>query len=390
MTPNRFEVDCDAIARNVVEIRKSVGAGVWLCAALKADAYGFGLVPVAKTVLAAGADAVAVGSVGDGIALRKVGVSASILVYGGEPLSSLVVEDLEAHELIATIHDQVSLRACLRSARRSLSVMVEVDVGLMRLGFEPADVPDAVSSVQASPALQLRGLYTHMRVDNRREAAAMRKQFGRFEAVLKSIDPVPLAMAASSRVLDRSGSMTLNAVDVGRAVYGLLPSTGGRLGPRLRPAFAALRTNLVTVKAVGPESRTGALAGVRRLGVIPFGRAAGMAELSVGRVLVRGRRAPVVGSPSLEHTRVDLSRHPDARAGDEVIVVGRQGAALIRPGEVLRAHPETPDSALGLMVRGSVPRVYLRGSRARGGARTAERRKRLSRRDPRSRGGDAC
>ena len=153
--------------------------------------------------------------------------------------------------------------------------------------------------------------------------------------------------------------MVLNGVDVGRAVYGLLPSRSGRLGPRLKPAFARLRSQLTTLKPVPPQSRTGSLAAVRLLGVIPFGRASGMPGISVGAVLIRGRRARVVGAPSLEHTRIDLSRHPTARVGDEVVVLGRQGTAEISAAEVLRAHPELPDSALALQVGAAVERFYL-------------------------------
>jgi alanine racemase len=322
-----------------------------------------------------------VGSIADGITLRKAGITAQVLVYGGQPLTRAAVADLEGHSLIATIHDAPTLRECARSAARALEVMVEVDVGLMRLGFDPAEVASAVAAVQAAPALKLLGVYTHLRVEARRDSRAMRSQFREFESALGSVGPLPLRMAASSRVLDRSADMTLNAVDVGRAMYGLLPHSGGRLGPRLRPAFVAVRTQLATVKAGAPY---------KRLGVIPFGRSSGMAELSVGSVLVRGRRARVMGSPSLEHTRIDLSRHPDAVAGDEVVLVGRQGARTISLDEVMRAHRETPDSALGLLVRTSVPRVYLKESRSRAKARTAAPRTRPSRRDPRSQGGGAC
>jgi len=351
---NRFEVDLDAIAHNVGAIRRSIGRRVRLFAALKADAYGFGLVPVAQTAVAAGADSLAVGSIADGVALRRAGLTAPILVYGGEPLGGPAVAELEEAGLIATIHDAASLRECVRSAARSLEVMVEVDVGLMRLGFEPGEAGGAVAEVRAAPALKLLGVYTHMRVEARRDSRALRAQFRSFERALESAGPVPVRMAASSRVLDRSAEMTLNAVDVGRAIYGLLPRSGGRLGPKLRPAFAAVRTRLTTVKAVSPG---------KRFGVVPFGRSAGMADLSTGAVLVRGRRARVVGSPSLEHTRLDLSRHPDATVGDEVVIVGRQGASAIRPEDVLRAHPEIPDSALGLLVRPAVGRVYIRKSR---------------------------
>jgi alanine racemase len=367
---NRFEVDLGAIAHNVSVIRKSIGRDVWLCAALKADAYGFGLIPVAKTAIGAGANALAVGSIADGVTLRKVGITAPILVYGGEPLTRSAVVDLEANRLIATVHDAPSLQKCVRSATAALEVMVEVDVGLMRLGFDPQEIAGAISSVREARALKLLGVYTHMKVESRRDSRAMRSQFRKFESALASLGPLPLRMAASSRVLDRSAAMTLNAVDVGRAIYGLLPHSGGRLGPLLRPAFGALRTQLTTVKNVTPRIR---------LGVIPFGRSSGMAELNTGSVLVRGRRARVIGLPSLEHTRIDLSRHPDAVAGDEVVLLGSQGAREIGLDAVLRAHRETPDSALGLLVRPSVTRFYLKESQGREEARTAAPRTRPSR-----------
>lgn len=367
---SRFEVDLGAIAHNVAVVKKEIGPRVRLFAALKADAYGFGLVPVAKTVAGAGADALAVGSIADGLTLRMAGLTAPILVYGGEPLTASTIAELESGGLIATIHDAVSLRTCIRSAARALEVMVEVDVGLMRLGFDPDEVAEATAAVRAASGLKLLGAYTHMRVEARRDVRSMRVQFRKFERALDSAGPLSIQMAASSRVLDRAAGMTLNAVDVGRAIYGLLPRSGGRLGPRLRPAFAALRTQLTTVKAMEPG---------QRIGVIPFGRSSGMAELSPGSVLVRGRRAKVLGSPSHEHTRLDLRRHKEAVAGDEVVIVGPQGDATIGLEEVLRAHPETPDSALGLLVRAPVARVYLRESRGRGAARTAVPRTRRSR-----------
>ena len=356
---NRFEIDLKAIAGNVATVRRSVGSRVWLCVALKADAYGFGLLPVAKTALLAGADALAVGHVADGVQLRSKRIKAPILVYGGEPLSPSLVRDLEDQDLIATVHDDESLRACLRSARHAIEVMVEVDVGLGRLGFHPTELVGAVARIRSAARLRLRGVYTHMRVEARPDARATQAQFAAFQAAARDAGPGELKMAASSRVLDRTAGMTLNAVDVGRAVYGLLPRSGGRLGPRLKPAFARLSSTLTTVKAIPSQSRTGALHGVRRLGVIPFGRAAGMAAISTGTVLVGGRRTRVIGTPSLEHARIDLTRLGTATVGDEVVIVGHQGGAEIRMADVLRRHPELPDAALGLHVGASVERVYL-------------------------------
>ena len=360
----RFEVDLGAIASNIKAIRAMVGRRAWLCAALKADAYGFGLVPVAKAVTAAGASALGVGSVEDGARLRASGIRAPLLVYGGDLLTASAIHEHERHDLIATVHDVASARAAVQSARRRLQVMIEVDVGLTRLGFDPETVAEAAASVRRSPRLDLIGVYTHMRAGGGREAPSLRVQFARFKAAAVAAGPVPVAMAASSRVLDRFPDMALDAVDVGRAVYGLLPSKDGHLGPRLRPAFAAVRSCLIAVRDLSGARDGSEMRDVDRLGVIPFGRAAGMADLTVGHVLVGGRPARLLGAPSLQHMRVDLSHHPRARVRDEVVIVGRQGRSSITVDDVLRAHSSLPDSAIALQVRPDVPRIYLnrRGS----------------------------
>lgn len=88
-----------------------------------------------------------------------------------------------------------------------------------------------------------------------------------------------------------------------------------------------------------------------------------MASLATSHVLVAGRRAAVIGPPSLEHTRIDLGRHPRSRVGDEVVIVGRQKGAQITVDDVLRAHPELPATGVALAVGPSVPRVYRRRRR---------------------------
>src|SRR4029077_18562154 len=101
--------------------------------------------------------------------------------------TSSAVAELEDNKLIATIHDRASLRECVGSATEELEVMIEVDVGLMRLGFEPAEVGGAVSLVRDAPALKLLGVYTHMRVEARRDTGAMLRQFNTFERTISSL-----------------------------------------------------------------------------------------------------------------------------------------------------------------------------------------------------------
>src|SRR3989442_7452067 len=131
----------------------------------------------------------------------------------------------------------------------------------------------------------------------------------------------------------------------------------------LRPTLRALTTRVIALKELLPRERFAELppspvAAPMRLGVVPMGSAAGLHWLHAGHVLVRGQAVPVLGSPSLEHTRIDLTGVPAAAVGDEVVIIGRQGALEISPAEVASRH------GLGLhhvatTVGPRVARVYL-------------------------------
>jgi alanine racemase len=157
-----------------------------------------------------------------------------------------------------------------------------------------------------------------------------------------------------------------NAVDPGRMLYGIaLEGDGPRAAP-LRPVLRALKSRLVEAKEIHPRERFAAQApfpvvAPMRFGVIPLGAADGLGQLHAGRVLVRGRSAAVLGSPSLEHTRIDLSLVPEARVGDEVVVIGRQGDRKIPPAEVAARHRLQPHQ-LAPLLGPRVERVGLSSS----------------------------
>jgi alanine racemase len=354
--PNVFEIDLGAIAHNLGVIRSHVGP-VWLCAAIKADAYGYGLSEVARTALDAGADAVAVGDVSAGVRLRRERFRGAILVYPGTPADPAVGAACAEHGLTATVYDAVSLGACLSGPAGPLEVFLKVDVGLQRLGFAPAEVPAAAARLAGAPGISLSGVYTHLHVPDRPDEApaAVQAQFERFVQAAAAAGPRLRRMAASSRVLAGFRSMALEGVDPGRAVYGIRWEGDPEFQARLRPAFAGLRSRLLQVKraSAGPYA-----ADTDRLGVIPIGRRDGLGLLTCGEVLVRGRRAPLLGAPALEHCRVDLGHVPAARAGDEVVIIGRQGAEEITVDEVLAGRPDLAPTALALEVRASVARAY--------------------------------
>ena len=366
--PNRLEVDLAAVAHNVGELRLHVGGDCRLYAALKCDAYGFGLVPVARTLEAAGVDALSVARMQDAVALRRGGVSLPILLYAGAVASPSLVEAVERHSITPTVLDLESARTFSRCAAAELPVFVKVDVGLRRLGLEPLDLRGYVEALLRLPRLRLDGVYTHMNVPaDPVPAGYLEQQFELFRLCLDDVAAagadVPVRMAASSSVLRLSDRMALNAIDPGRMYFGLVPPGPALAGVPLRSPLRALRTRLLQVKRldderISPHDPIPTRVGMR-LGVVALGTADGLASASAGEVLVRGRRAPIVESISLEHCRIDLTDHPDAEVGDDVVVIGRQGEEAIDVDDVVRHRRLAMAAHVPIHIRESVPREYI-------------------------------
>jgi alanine racemase len=369
LRPTWFEIDLDAAAENLRAVRRLVGPARRIFAVVKANGYGFGAVELGETFLRSGADALAVADPAEGVRLRKRGVTAPILVYPSA-LGDAAAEVL-AHGLTPTVTDLETAQAYARAASGPCALFVKVDVGLERLGVPAERAVETVRALGALPNLALAGLCAHPHAPAGVDPAYVDWQLARFTGVIDALTAagveVPVRLLASSPLVLRFPHTYLNAVDPGRMLYGI--GAGGEAAPpvALRPAFAALKSRLIEVKAVGTRERFAdrapiALRPGMRLGVIPAGAGDGLLALNAGRVLVRGRPAPILATPSLEHTRVDLTDVPDARVGDEVVLVGRQGDAEITVAEVARCHGREP-LQVALAVGERVARVYLAGGR---------------------------
>jgi alanine racemase len=365
--PNVLEVDLDAIAHNVGRLRQSIGAGVQLFAALKANAYGFGIERVADTIVAAGADGLAMVEVDHAITLRQRGIDVPILLYGGTPASADLVAAVEEYHLTPTLLDLEDAQTYERHATRRLKAFLKFDVGLERLGAAPEDAPSLGVALRALRHIKLHGVYTHLHVPAEETYPYLHWQFARFTTGLQAlreagIEP-PIRMAASSGVLMQTDEMHLNAVDPGHLLFGMYPAGPRRPPLDLRPAWRVLKSRLVQVKTVNRpafvEQAPFVIQPKMSIGVFPLGLSDGMPQLNRGQVLVNGRRVPVL-SVSLEHTRVDLTG-VEARRGDEVVIVGPQGTDEISPAEVLEYLGQHIPSALPLAVHSSVPRSYVAG-----------------------------
>jgi alanine racemase len=364
--PNRFEIDLGAIAQFTRNIRGLVGDDVTIFAALKCNAYGFGLVPVARTILAAGGDALSLVDRANAIELRRAGITAPILVYPGSVATPEAVRAVEEFDLIPSLIDLPSAALYSRLATRTLRVAVKVDIGQERLGFPAEVAADAIAAIARMPNLRVHIVNAHPNVPSAAGLDYLDWQLGRFEAMYRRLETlgitVPIRMIASSKILALTPRLTLNAVDPGQMFFGPFRAAGDVPWETARQAFRALSSRLIHIRVLErSEFMNEAPFPIRpgmRIGVIPIGAADGMAQLHCGEVLVRGRRVRLVGNPSLEHTRVDLTDIPEAQLGDEVVIIGAQGADRILPDAVVAYQKHARIADLAMAIRPSIPRRY--------------------------------
>ena len=342
-------VDHDAIADNVRHVLRTVAPAA-LCAVVKADAYGHGAVEVARTVLAAGASGLAVAMAGEGAELREAGVSAPILVLS-EPAPD-EWDDVVALDLRVTLHHMAAVAGvggAAVAAGRPATVHLKVDTGMHRIGAAPADVVALADAVADHPNLLLEGVWTHCPVADEPGNPFTEEQAARFESVLRALRSAghrpALAHAANSAGAIDHPRLRYDLVRCGISTYGLdaSPALRGRLPLRPALTLAAAITHVAVVPAGEAVSY-----GLRRpcavdtvVATVPLGYADGvprrLAEVG-GEVLVGGARRPFAGTITMDQLLVDCgpagTPGADATAvGDEVVLLGRQGAATVEVAE---------------------------------------------------------
>ena len=363
--PNRFEIDLGAIAQFTRDIRQLVGATVKIFAALKCNAYGFGLVPVARTIIAAGGDALSVVDQANAIQLREAGLAAPILVYPGSLPTARTVGACETFDLIPTLIDLESAAIYSRLATKPMRVAVKVDIGQERLGFPAEDAAEAIAVIAGMPRLEVQIVNAHPNVPSPPSFDYLDWQLGRFTAMCSKLEGLgicpPVRMLASSKILAMTRKLTLDAVDPGQMFFGPFRAEGDVPWSTARQPFKKLTSRLIHVRVL---ARSAFLAqapfSIRpgmRMGVLPIGSSDGMAQLHCGEVLVRERRARIIGI-SLEHTRIDLTDVPMAALGDEVAIIGAQGGDRITPDAVVAHQGHARIADLAMAIRPSVPRLY--------------------------------
>ena len=343
--PTWVEVDLEAIAYNVRQVKEIIGEDTRILAILKADAYGHGAIKVARTAFNNGASFCGVASVNEAVRLRNAGIDAPILVLGYTP--AWLAKDALLNDVTLTLYDEGIARAFSRAAtdlHRTAHVHIKVDTGMGRLGLLPGQVEPFIEQIRDLPGLDLEGVFTHFSVADDEDLDYTRWQLSRFNRVLDRLEQAgvefPLVHCANSAGLLRLPEARFNMVRLGLAMYGLQPSPHVELPEGFSPAME-WKTTIAQVKTLPPGSyvsygNTYQTEGEETIAVIPVGYADGFrrAPTRWEEVLVRGRRAPIVGRVCMDQTMINVTDIPNVRVGDEVVLIGRQGGDTITAEEV--------------------------------------------------------
>jgi alanine racemase len=346
--PTWVEIDLSAIASNTRQVQSLVGPGVRILASLKADAYGHGALKVARTVLHNGASMLGVATVSEAIPLREAGIQAPILVFGYVPHWQM--REAVRLRLTITLYSTESARALSRAAlalNQSVKVHVKVDTGMGRLGIRAEQIDDIVEllhEITTLPRLEIEGICTHFAMADSRDQVHVRMQLARFQRVLQRLDQEhlrpSLVHAANSAALLSLPEAHFDMVRPGISLYGLEPSADVPLSPAFRPALT-FKTQVAQVKDI-PEGEcisygcTYITDRPTRVAILPVGYADGFrrAPTNWGSVLVHGQEAPLLGRVCMDQCIIDITHIPHVKAGDEVVLIGQQGTAILTAEQV--------------------------------------------------------
>jgi len=362
--PTVARVDLDALAHNVRVIRGLVGDRK-ICAAVKADAYGHGAPIICHAASAAGADMFAVAMTEEALDLRAAGITKPIILLTAVPADD--IEVILDHGITACITDEAFARDLAAQALRrgmQAEAHVKVDTGMHRIGLDWETAAPSVLRMSRLAGLRIGGIFSHFACADADDLSFSLEQIRRFRSVLSQLKragmALPFVHMANSNGVQRLPQAYLDGVRPGLMLYGLCSRPDARSKVDLKPVLS-MRTQIAFCKRLPRGERIGyghTFTTWRDsvIATLPIGYHDGFVRQfsNVGEVLVRGKRAPVVGRVCMDQTLIDVTDVPGVEVGDEAVIYGAQGNQFIGVEELAARVDRIPyelTCAVGRRVR---------------------------------------
>lgn len=370
--PTWTEVNLDAIAQNVRNIKKLIGEKKELMAVVKGNAYGHDILEISSVVLKNGASRLAVARLEEGIFLRKAGIVVPILILGLTLKQQ--AELLVSYNITPAVCEYEMIEKLSESAikeGKAVKVHLKVDTGMGRIGILSHDILRFIKKIRALKNVEIEGIFTHFSVADEKNKTYTEEQFKKFMGVLTLLEKegirIPIKHVGNSATLLDLPHMWLDLVRPGISIYGLYPSTEVQKTIKLIPAHS-FRTRIVFLKELSAGEyisygRTYTTIKKRtKVASLPVGYADGYNRLlsNQGEVLITGRRFPIIGRICMDQCMVDVSSLLEVKIGDEVVLWGRQGEEEITVEEISEKIGTINYEIVHLPDKKRVPKLFIK------------------------------
>ncbi|NIA30001.1 MAG: alanine racemase [Actinobacteria bacterium] len=366
------EVDLDAISHNVSMIRAYLGKTIYL-AVVKADAYGLGVLPIAKTILQNGADKLGLVTLEECIELRRAGITAPLLNMGPvwqEQADIVLKYDIE--QLVYQLPVIEAISKAATKAGKTAKIHFKVDTGMSRYGVHFSQAGTAIAKAAYLPNIAILGVMTHFPMSDELDKSFALLQIERFKALRRRVEDmdihIPLWHTANSGAVLDLPQAHFNMVRVGLMNFGYFPSKQVKRPFQLEPAMS-VKSKIVEIRKIHRGDTVGY--GRRfmaekdeQIGVLPLGYADGYDRKirSGGQVLIHGKRVPIVSGLCMDAFFVRLTDFPDVRIGDTATLMGIDDEEEISPHDIAGIIGSVSYEVISRFGK-RLPRVYLQKGR---------------------------
>lgn len=378
-SPIYAEINLASFRHNIAEIKRIITPGAGIMAVIKADAYGHGVLNIAREAADAGIGFFAVARMNEAAVLRNAGIKTPLLLFDdSRTYGADKYIDLDIRASVNSMEDAEFFSATAAGCSSKLRVHIKIDTGMGRLGFladgltscgDGSPLAEKIRKISGLPNIEIEGIYSHFANSDTKDKTHALEQLELFRKLAESIEPVlhkkPLLHMANSGAIMEIPDSHFDMVRAGIIMYGLYPSGEvDRSIIDLKPVMS-LKSRIVHLKKVGPGFKvsygsTYVTDKETVIATIPAGYADGISRhlSSNGDMLVKGKRAPIIGRVCMDLTMLDVTGIEGVSVHDEVVIIGRQGGEEISADEIA-ARTGTINYEVVTSLAPRVPRIIV-------------------------------